>query len=538
MSAPAEWNRFGPVMFGPAFKKPEKLMKTRNVLIAAILTAAAATSAFAALSPAKADWGKGPAQYIMTAEEKAAWKNLQTDAAADEFIALFWARRDPTPATPRNEFHEDFDARVKTADAQFSHGRTKGSMTDPGRMLIVFGGPSLPVKQITTQAASQPNSGDDHSAGAGNFGDSGGSADQIWIYEGDLAQKLFGVPRLEVKFHDQFRSGDFRLATPSVDPQSNAAQKMVASFITQPGLTKVPTYDTPQTAVAAKPAAPAAPVAGIKTPALEAALADAKAGKASNKGAALAYAEFVSPAGDPFVPVAVYVPSSANIAADGADTIFGAVEDASGTRVTAFEEPAKLTASRTDYFVDKSLTLQPGKYTAIVGLAKGGQPVLVTSGPIEVTGPTKESVGTSRLILSDNVYELGTAEPPKSPFAFGKLKIVPKGNLTFKNSDELNYFVEINNPGIDTATNLPKLQFKLDLTGGPDKKTISAPLTDAAPLPLTGVPGPGHYAILSTIPLAEVKPALKAGDYTLKMKIVDVVSKQSYTVEQSFKVGG
>ncbi|HXH89978.1 MAG TPA: hypothetical protein VNN25_00240, partial [Thermoanaerobaculia bacterium] len=271
---------------------------------------------------------------------------------------------------------------------------------------------------------------------------------------------------------------------------------------------------------------------------LEAAVVEAKGGKGNNHGAALAYAELISPAGEPFVPVSVYVPASAGVAADGADTIFGAVEDASGKRVTMFEEPAKLTASRTDFFVDKTLTLEPGKYTAVVGLAKAGQPVLVTTGPIEVTGPSKEAVGTSRLILSDNVYELGTAEPPKSPFAFGKLKIVPKGNLVFKSSDELNYFVEVNNPGIDTATNMPKLQYKLDLTGGPDKKTISAPLQEAAALPLTGTPGPGHYAILSAIPLAEVKPALKPGDYTLKMKIVDMVSKQSYTVEQSFKVSG
>jgi GWxTD domain-containing protein len=523
-------------MFGPAINQPEKLMKTRNFLIAAILTAAAATSAFAALSPAKADWGKGPAQYLMTNEEKAAWKTIQTDAAADEFIALFWARRDPTPATPRNEFREEFESRVKTADLQFSHGRTNGSMTDPGRMLIVFGPPTAPIKRTTTPGTGQSNTRTDmRNAEVGSFGDAAGSADQSWVYEGDVAQKLFGLPRIEVKFHDQYRDGNFKLSTPFVDPQSTASQRMINSFITQPGLTKVLTYEA---AASAKPSLPAAPVAGVKTPALEAALADAKAGKVSNKGASLSYAEFVSPAGDPFVPVAVYIPSSSNIAADAADTIFGAIEDASGTRVTTFEEPAKLTASRTDFFVDKSLTLQPGKYTAIVGLAKAGQPVLVTSGPIEVAGPSKESVGTSRLILSDNVYELGTAEPAKAPFAFGKLKVVPKGNLTFKNSDELNYFVEVNNPGIDTASNMPKLQFKLDLTGGPDKKTISAPLTDAAPLPLTGAPGPGHYAILSTIPLAEVKPALKPGDYTLKMKIVDTVSKQSYTVEQSFKVSG
>ena len=511
-------------------------MKTRNLLIAAVLVAAAATSAFAALSPAKADWGKGPAQYFMTPEEKAAWKTLQTDAEAEAFIELFWARRDPTPATPRNEFHEDFDARVKVVDDQLSHGRLKGSMIDPGRILIVFGAPSKAIRKSNTNNGQTNTRQDMRNAEVGSAMSGVNSPDMVWTYDGDLAQKLFSSPHVEMTFHDQYNDGNFRLQLPPAD-LAGAQQRIVNGYITQPTLTKAPTF---QAGGAAAPAAkpPAAPVTGVKTPALEAALAEAKGGKENNHGAAMAYAELVSPAGEGFVPVEVFVPSSAGIAADGVDTIFGAVEDSSGTRVTTFEEPTKLTASRTDFFADKTLALQPGKYTAIVGLAKGGQPVLVTSGPIEVSGASKESVGTSRMILSDNVYELGVAEPPKSPFAFGKLKVVPKGNLIFKATDELNYFVEINNPGIDTATNMPKLQYKLDLTGGPDKKTISAPLTDAAALPLTGAPGPGHFAIISAIPLAEVKPALKPGDYLLKMKIVDTVSKQSYTVEQSFKVSG
>ncbi|MEA2165747.1 MAG: hypothetical protein QOK37_3874 [Thermoanaerobaculia bacterium] len=509
-------------------------MKTRNLLIATFLLAAAATSSYAALSPAKADWGKGPVQYLMTNEEKAAWKSLQTDADADSFIALFWARRDPTPSTPRNEFKEDFEARVKVADDQFTHGRTKGSMTDPGRMLIVFGAPTT-AKRTTTPGSGQSGTRSDmRNAEVGSAMSSSGSADMTWTYEGDVSQRLFGIPRLDVKFHDQYNGGDFKLATPLVDATSAYAQKMISGFITQPGLTKAPTF---QAAAAVPPAAPAAPVAGIKTPALEAAIVEAKGGKGNSHGAALSYAELISPAGDPFVPVEVYVPASAGVANDGADTIFGAVEDATGTRVTMFEEPATLTASRTDFFVDKTLTLTPGKYTAFVGLAKAGQPVLVTTGSLEVTGPAKEAVGTSRLILSDNVYELGKAEPPKSPFAFGKLKIVPKGNLVFKNSDELNYFVEVNNPGIDTATNMPKLQYKLDLIG-PGKETISTPLTEASPLPISGSPGPGHFIILSAIPMADVKPALKPGNYTLRMKIVDTVTKQSYTVEQSFKISG
>jgi GWxTD domain-containing protein len=509
-------------------------MKTRNLLIAAALVAASATSVFAALSPAKVEWGKGPAQYLMTTEEKATWKTLQSDADADAFIALFWARRDPTPATPRNEFREEFDSRVKAADDQLSHGRTRGSMTDAGHMLIVFGPPTHAVRKTAPGNSQQLRNPRDAEVGAGMS--SSGTSDMVWSWEADTAQKIFGLPKVELVFHDTYNNGDFRMTQPTIDLNA-ATNRVLMSSLTQPTLTQAPTFPAPGST---PPKALPTPVAvvGLKTPALEAALADTKAGKASNHGAAFSYAEFISPAGDPFVPVQVYVPSSSSIAADGADTIFGAVEDASGTRVTTFEEPAKLTASRTDFYVDKTLTLQPGKYTAIVGLAKAGQPVLVTSGPIEVAGLSKESVGTSRLILSDNVYELGTAEPPKSAFAFGKLKIVPKANLTFKSSDELNYFVEVNNPGIDAASNMPKLQYKLDLTGGPDKKTISAPLTDAAPLPLSGAPGPGHYAIISAIPLAEVKPALKAGDYTLKMKIVDTVSKQSYTVEQTFKISG
>jgi GWxTD domain-containing protein len=510
-------------------------MKTRNLLIATIVFVASATSGFAALSLAKADWGKGPAQYIMTAEEKAAWKSVQTDADADAFIALFWARRDPTPSTPRNEFREDFEARVKVADDQFTHGRTHGSMTDPGRMLIVFGAPTTAKRTTKPGTAGGNTRSDMRNAEIGSAMSSSGSADMIWTYEGDISQRLFGIPRLDVTFHDQYNGGDFKLATPLVDATSAYAQRMIKSFITQPDLTKAPTF---QAAAAVPAAVPSAPVAGIKTPALEAAIVEAKGGKANNHGAALSYAELVSPAGEAFVPVEVYIPASAGVATDAADTIFGAVEDSTGERVTMFEEPAKLTASRTDFFVDKTLTLKPGKYTAVVGLAKAGKPVLVTTGPLDVTGPSKESAGTSRLILSDNVYELGAAEPPKSPFAFGKLKVVPKGNLVFKNNDELNYFVEVNNPGIDAATNMPKLQYKLELTGGPDKTTIPAPLIDAVPLPISGAPGPGHFIILSAIPMVEVKPALKPGDYTLKMKIIDTISKQSYTVEQSFKISG
>jgi GWxTD domain-containing protein len=505
-------------------------MKLRNLLIAVAFVAATAAPGVAQVSAAKAEWAKGPVQFLMTSDEKAAWQKVTTDADADAFAALFWARRDPTPGTPVNEFREEYEAKVKYADQNFKGGRVRGALTDRGKVLVLFGSPS----KATKQGGKQPS--------AAAFEEDGptSSAQQepvrfTWLYEGDAAQKAFGVPRVTFTFVDQLGNGDFRLTNAGTD-MNTAQQKAIAASITQPGLTAVPVAGQPPS-VPQPAAAAATPTNVLKTAALETAVTEAKSGKVATNVNAL-FAEFVSPSGESYIPLQIYVPAAAGLGADAADTIFGVVEDASGKRIAVFEDPAKLTASKGDFFADKTVLVPgPGKYTAVVGLAKGGAPVVVTTVPIEATTPAADTVGVSKLILSDNIYELATAEPVKAPFAFGKLKIVPKGNLSFANNGELGYFVEVNNPGIDTASNLPKLQYKLDLVG-PDKKTISAPLTDVQALPLSGSVGPGHYAIVSTIPLGEMKPLLKPGDYTLKMKIVDTVTKQSYTVEQPFKITG
>src|SRR5947207_10648579 len=111
------------------------IMKTiirRSLVVAAL--AAVSLSVFAAVSPEKRAWSEGPVRYLMTKQELAAWYAIDNDAAADDFIALFWARRDPTPGTPRNEFREDFEAKVKFTDQQFATGRTKGSLSDRGKV--------------------------------------------------------------------------------------------------------------------------------------------------------------------------------------------------------------------------------------------------------------------------------------------------------------------------------------------------------------------------------------------------------------------
>jgi GWxTD domain-containing protein len=503
-------------------------MLTRRLISSlAAATVLVTAGAFAAVSPEKGDWARGPAGYLMTAEDQAVWKALPDDAAADRFIELFWARRDPTPATPRNEFREDFDARVKFVDEQFSGKGFKGSMTDRGRTFIVFG---QPLKALNVQADTQAGRPDESARQESNAE----RARQRWIYDGANAQKMFGNPHVEIEFIDRFGTGDFRLEPGRVDV-GTAQQRVAAMNVVQPNLTAVPVRQPvpPPAAVAAAPKA----IEGIITPALQEAVDALKSGTPKPSAALFSYAEFVAPTGDYFVPIALTVPNSANVASNGVDTFFGEIRDAAGTKVASFEEPAKPVVAKNAWFVDRTLNLPSGKYTAILGVSKGATPVLVVTAPFDTNAIGKEAVGTSKLVLWSDVLTLNEAAPVKAAYAFGKLQLVPNPSRTFGAKDELGYFIEVNNPGIDPTTSLPKLQLSVEMQR--DGKPISqAPPTEVPAVSLSGTTGPGHYAIINSIPLGQLSKPLPAGDYSLKMKVFDTVSKQSYTVTESFRISG
>ncbi|HEY8172582.1 MAG TPA: GWxTD domain-containing protein, partial [Dehalococcoidia bacterium] len=128
-------------------------MKLRMFVTAAALVCLAAT-AIADLSPAFIEWGQGPYQFLMTKEEAATWKTLKSDADAKAFVDLFWARRDPTPGTPANEYRSQIEERIQAADKTFAEGKMKGSMTDRGKILLVYGPPQRIVQPRTADVPS------------------------------------------------------------------------------------------------------------------------------------------------------------------------------------------------------------------------------------------------------------------------------------------------------------------------------------------------------------------------------------------------
>src|SRR5438552_5958735 len=83
-------------------------------------------------------WLDEDVSYIMTNEERTAFKALKTDEEREQFIEQFWLRRDPTPDTVDNEFKEDHYARIAYANERFASG-IPGWKTDRGRIYIIYG---------------------------------------------------------------------------------------------------------------------------------------------------------------------------------------------------------------------------------------------------------------------------------------------------------------------------------------------------------------------------------------------------------------
>ena len=83
-------------------------------------------------------WLNEDVSYIITDEERAAFKQLSNDEERDNFIEAFWARRDPTPDTPENEFKEEHYRRIAYANEHFAAG-IPGWKTDRGRMYVMYG---------------------------------------------------------------------------------------------------------------------------------------------------------------------------------------------------------------------------------------------------------------------------------------------------------------------------------------------------------------------------------------------------------------
>ena len=90
------------------------------------------------LSKTYKKWLDEDVVYIISDEERKAFKQLSNDEERDQFIEAFWQRRDPTPDTEENEFKEEHYRRIEYANEHFAAG-IPGWKSDRGRIYIMYG---------------------------------------------------------------------------------------------------------------------------------------------------------------------------------------------------------------------------------------------------------------------------------------------------------------------------------------------------------------------------------------------------------------
>src|SRR5712691_6282829 len=148
--------------------------------------------------------------YIISDEEKKAFKGLQTDEEKDQFIEQFWLRRDPTPDTEENEYREEHYRRIAYANEHFASG-IPGWKADRGMIYIKFG----PADETESH-----NGGTEQRAI-----EEGGGQTSTYPYEKWRYRYLDGIgTNVEIEFVDTTMTGEFRMTT---DPSEKDALLMV-----------------------------------------------------------------------------------------------------------------------------------------------------------------------------------------------------------------------------------------------------------------------------------------------------------------------
>src|SRR6185503_17321066 len=98
---------------------------------------------FEGASEARLDSLFAPLLYIPDHSELEVYSGLTVQGKL-RFLREFWRRRDPTPATPKNETEEGFYDRIAQANRRFREGggaEVPGWRTDRGRVLVRYGDP-------------------------------------------------------------------------------------------------------------------------------------------------------------------------------------------------------------------------------------------------------------------------------------------------------------------------------------------------------------------------------------------------------------
>jgi GWxTD domain-containing protein len=499
-------------------------------------------------------WLEEDVVYIITDEERAAFKQLSNDEERDNFIEAFWQRRDPTPDTEENEYKEEHYQRIAYANEHFAAG-VPGWKTDRGRIYIVFG---------------KPDEIDSHPSG-GTYErpmEEGGGETSTFPFEDWRYRYIEGIGQeVIIEFVDTCMCGEFHmtldrsekdalLMTPNAGltlyeqmGMANKAQRFSGGGLERLGagpmssMQQTKEFDRLQQ-YSLLQAAPK-----VKFTDLEEAVSSKVI---LNPMPFDVRTDFVKVTSDTvLVPVTIQMKNRdiTFVNKDGIQrgtvNIFARLSTLTGKIVQTFEDtvqvdvPAELlprTAENASVYW-KALPLRAGRYKLNVAVKDvNGDRKGVWSRSIVVPEFSDDKLATSTLIVADDMEPVPTKAIGTGMFVIGTMKIRPrvapadgKPALFKKDKDQkLNFWMQVYNLGVDEKTHKPSATFEYNITNLATNKQVvrKTETTDTM----------GNIGDQVTLQKSIVAANLQPGTYKIEIKVNDNISKQTIDPSAVFAV--
>jgi GWxTD domain-containing protein len=134
-----------------------------------------------------------PIMYLMTEEERENFLGLRSKTEKEQFMNLFWQKRDPDLTTYDNEYKIEFEKRVAFTNRYFSTCKKKGWKSDRGKVYVLLGPPTETEIERNPVKPGEPKS-------------------EVWIYHNIKTGLKF--KNLRICFVDEDGNGDYKLSVP------------------------------------------------------------------------------------------------------------------------------------------------------------------------------------------------------------------------------------------------------------------------------------------------------------------------------------
>src|SRR6267378_3563220 len=424
------------------------------------------------LKKAYKDWLDKDVAYIITDEERKAFKKLETDDERERFIEEFWRRRDPDPDTDENEYREQYYERIAYANEHFASG-IPGWKSDRGRIWIMYGKPD--------ELETHPSGGNYDRPSYQGGGSTSTYPFEIWFY-----RYLAGVGSgIEIEFVDPTGSGEYRIAR-------SPDEKDALLNIPGAGLTL-----SEQLGLSNK----GDRIAGVGAPGM----ANYQREQDSPFSRLQLLADLARPPQVKFNDLASAVNTGVieenplnfdvrvdffrqsdervitaiTIQAENKDlvfqdsgglqqarmNIFARVTSVAGRRVTTFEDPVITTATAEELTeakdrksaYQKALPLPPGTYKVdvIVRDVTSGATGIIHKG-FTVPKYDAQKLSTSTLVLASKLESMGD-QPAVGQFVIGQTKVIPNVSGIYRRGQPLGVYLQVYNAGIDQTTLRPSV---------------------------------------------------------------------------------